>query len=157
MRYITPDDYARAKANGLSRFLVQDRVYSYGWDVEKAVTTPKKISKNHGEWTNKALENGISRTTFYKRVSQGWSYEDAVSKPLVSPKESQLRSADVQRTYPKAYGLIADAHGINRQTFRNRLKLGWPLITAATEPPMTRWERKAIRDARADGSRLQES
>lgn len=147
MRYITPDDYARAKANGLSKYLVQQRVYEYGWEVERAVTTPKKVRKNHGDWTKKAVENGISSSTFYKRVSQGWSYEDAVSKPLVPIQESHAKAAATQRTYPEAYGLIADAHGINRQTFRNRIKLGWSLYRAATEPAMSRWERKALRDA----------
>jgi hypothetical protein len=160
MQYITPNDYDIAEKNGLSKQLVYQRVYDYSWDVQDAITIPKRIRKNHGNWVKVALENGLSRSSFYGRLAEGMTAEEAATLPI-RPRLTMVElvriSSDSRRTYPKEYGILADANKINRQTFRERLKRGWTLEDAATYPVMQKGERKAIRDARANGSRLQES
>lgn len=42
---ITDEQYARAEANGISRRLLNDRVGTKGWDIERAINTPKMASK----------------------------------------------------------------------------------------------------------------
>lgn len=37
---ITVQEYEQAKANGISRELLQNRINTKGWDKEKAINTP---------------------------------------------------------------------------------------------------------------------
>lgn len=147
MQYISPEDYAIAERNGLSKELVYQRVYLYDWDVNTAITMPKRIRKDRGDWMKVALSNGIKPNTFYGRLSRGWDIEKAASAALVSHKESIKKAHDSKRGYPKEYGLLADANGISRTGFRERLKRGWTLEDAATYPVMQKGERRATRDA----------
>lgn len=159
MQYITPQDYETAAANGLSTYLVRQRVYT-GWSVEDAVTIPKRIKVNHGNWVKVALENGLSHSTFYNRIARGMAACDAATTPLkpqVTMSELVEISANKRRTYPKEYGILADANGISRTGFRERLRRGWTLEDAATYPVMQKGERKVIRDARDNNSQLRNS
>lgn len=92
MIYITDEQYKKGIENGLKKITIYRRVYQYGWDIEKAITTPV-ISREHRsrkhpkKYTDLALSNGICLITFYSRLSKGWSYEDAATKPLKSRRE----------------------------------------------------------------------
>jgi len=83
--FILDKHYEQAKANGISRQRLQERVYRYDWDIERAVTQrigKKKMDfdRKHGEWMHMAEHNGISRYTFYSRLKCGWSYHLAATK-----------------------------------------------------------------------------
>ncbi|HDR8076536.1 MULTISPECIES: hypothetical protein [Bacillaceae] len=86
MHFIILDKhYKTAKSNGISKKRVQQRVFRYEWDVERAITQPigkKKMEfdRKHGNWMHVAEQNGISRDTFYSRLKRGWSYELAATK-----------------------------------------------------------------------------
>lgn len=83
---ILDEHYKTAKSNGISKKRLQQRVYRYDWDIDRAMTQPigtKKMDfdRKHGEWMHIAEQNGISRYTFYSRLKRGWSYELAATKP----------------------------------------------------------------------------
>ena len=42
MDYLTDDDYAVAKANGITYKAAYARVYRYGWRIKDAITAPLK-------------------------------------------------------------------------------------------------------------------
>lgn len=87
MIYITEEQYRIGIENGIKKPTIYRRVYQYGWDVEKAITTPV-ISREHRsrkhpkEYTDLALKNGICMVTFYSRLKKGWGYKLAATKPL---------------------------------------------------------------------------
>ena len=84
-----------AKNNGICYRLFFQRVNVLGWDMDKASMKPpqtaeeKKIQlvearrKYPEEYVNLAAKNGIKYTTFRRRILNGWSIEDATTKPLV--------------------------------------------------------------------------
>lgn len=39
-QYITDDDVATAKVNGICKSTLVNRVRTYGWDIERAITQP---------------------------------------------------------------------------------------------------------------------
>jgi len=83
--YITPDEYERAERNGICYDLLNSRVRALGWNIERAINTPvkrKSTYKNHGSYTQTALENNISLSTYYERVRGGMSKEEASTKPI---------------------------------------------------------------------------
>lgn len=47
--------------------------------LERALTTEANTLK---EWADKAVENGVSRTTFYRRMRKGWTTKDAAITPV---------------------------------------------------------------------------
>ena len=54
-----------------------------GWSREKIVTTPKQGTRSaNKEYIKRALENGISQSTYYGRLRYGWSRERACTEPV---------------------------------------------------------------------------
>ena len=43
---ITPEDYAKAEANGISKDALVSRIYVLKWNMEKATTTPTRSKKS---------------------------------------------------------------------------------------------------------------
>lgn len=83
---ILDEHYKKAESNGINRRRLQERVYRYDWDIERATTQPLgtkivNFDKKHGNWMHVAEQNGISRDTFYSRLKRGWSYETSATKP----------------------------------------------------------------------------
>lgn len=78
------EHYEIAEKNGISKENVYQRVKSYGWSIERAITTPigsRWLGKYKG-FHKTALKNGISLNSFYSRVRLGWKLEDAATKPI---------------------------------------------------------------------------
>ena len=74
------------------------------------------------------IENGIKKSTIYRRVYQyGWDIEKAITVPVI---DREHRS----RKYPKKYTDLALSNGICLVTFYSRLKKGWSFEEAATRP-----------------------
>ncbi|MBD7914544.1 hypothetical protein H9660_05245 [Clostridium sp. Sa3CUN1] len=93
MIYITDEQYEIGIKNGIKKFTIYSRVYHYGWDIEKAITTPPikrecKARKYPKKYTDLALENGICLITFYARVRKGWSLEDAATVKLLTNRKT---------------------------------------------------------------------
>lgn len=79
-----------------------------------------------------AQENGIGRTTAYRRFYEyGWSRDRTIQEPI-NPK--QKYDYDKWKDHCEKYGVSID-------TFRYRVKNGWTKRKAATTPPMTSKDR----------------
>jgi hypothetical protein len=87
---LTAEQVETAKKNGIAYATCYKRVYSYGWDVDKAVSEP--TGERFGNPREKgfiftktqretARKNGIKTTTMYERRQRGWSIEEAISIP----------------------------------------------------------------------------
>lgn len=141
--YISPEEYARAEANGVKRGTLESRIWQYGWKKELAITTPAKPLRYRKKWVALALESGISKRVFYNRVSKGWTPERASTQPLATKEDraAVLRlSNPAKRIYPQELIDQAAANGVSRNTFTKRMQAGWSLERAASEPLVSRKE-----------------
>lgn len=82
--YITPIDYEQADLNGISAQLLEQRVRTNLWDIDRAINTPKKNRKCHDQlwskWSRVAIENGVNRVTFTNRVCNlKWDEKEAAT------------------------------------------------------------------------------
>lgn len=138
--YISPENYARAAANGIRRLTLEYRVRTAAWPLERAITEPVPARQNHGHWTALAAANGISHQVFYGRLKRDWSYEQAATQPLTSRSQQQdlCRQAKFyQKRYPPEIVAQAEANGVSRQAFYGRVKRGWTIEAAASTPPIS--------------------
>ena len=85
--YITDEEYAIAEKHGISKDTLNFRIRRMGWDKEKALTTKTRKYTDRAKQVEIAKANGISRATFYDRLSDGWSAEDAYTIPVMSSKQ----------------------------------------------------------------------
>ena len=95
-----------ALSNGIQKNTFYQRVNGLGWDEERAATEPistriDSINKAAQERRVVPLEaeeiakrNGISVSTFSTRRRAGWSLEDAINTPVMTPKEAGRRAAE---------------------------------------------------------------
>lgn len=136
--YISPEEYERAAANGVSYRQLNWRIREAVWDKEKAITTPPRKLTDRSKWRKIAEENGISRELFYVRViNQGWDSQRAATTPLPTAEEktaSMRRAMDSRRVNPPEFIALAQENGIPYKTFNWRVKHGWGYERAATTP-----------------------
>ena len=88
--FTSEDKYIIVK-NGLTTRNVTERMYQ-GWTKEKAINTPKLDKtknlkpRNKYKYTNQETEiakkNGINKGTFYKRIANKWTVEEAFTIPI---------------------------------------------------------------------------
>ncbi|PER25404.1 hypothetical protein [Bacillus cereus] len=117
----TDKDYEVAARNGISKPNVNQRVNSYDWSIERAITEP--IQKKRGKENNRPLlviaeKNGISASTYYRRKREGMTEIEAATKP--KGHESFLK--------------IALENGISENCYRKRVQRGMNQYVAATKP-----------------------
>jgi hypothetical protein len=139
MYYLTKEDYARAKTNGISHATAYNRYYRLGYDLERALTEEpgsyERITPNMklwDEWKVIAEKNGISRQVFFNRMNaknkdgkKTWTAVEAATFP-----KGRKRGATLT---PELYAL-AEENGIPKMTLRNRLfNQHWKPYRAATE------------------------
>jgi hypothetical protein len=135
MYYLTGEDYATAKANGIPRAIVYNRYYRCNYDLKRALTEPvgayKRVTPNMKEWEkwkDIAESNGINKHTFYNRLNakvKKWTPKEAATHPVNLRRNTRI--------HPKIYSL-AEENGINILTLRNRVfNLHWTPYRAATE------------------------
>jgi hypothetical protein len=94
-KYITPEEYLIAEKNGISKKALEQRIRRYGWDKERALTTP--IMKREHELAHLAEQNGIPRRVFYMRLYRGWSVERASTEPLTTVVERIKRANEARK------------------------------------------------------------
>lgn len=118
---LTEEDYKTAEKNGISRKNVNQRVDLYDWSIERAITDPvKKRNKkdNNTRMLVIAGQNGISTSTYYRRIREGMPPRDAAMKPKGH----------------SAYIEVARENGINDICFYKRVERGMHPYLAATKP-----------------------
>ena len=134
--YITPEDFEKAKENGIPKDTVLTRVRMLGWDVDRAITKPpRKIRKFTKEEIKIMEENGIDRNTVSCRLNYGWTLEEAISRP---------KKPGRQYIYPEWVYEEANKNGIAYSTVNSRIKDGWDMKRACTERVKTRQESAKI-------------
>ncbi|MDA1541906.1 hypothetical protein ACTFOJ_26045 [Bacillus cereus group sp. MYBK77-1] len=118
----TEKDYEIAARNGISKANVNQRVYGYHWSVERAITEPlqnKKGKENNRHLVCIAEKNGISASTYYRRIrEEGMTEIEAATK---------LKKHEV-------YLKIASENGISENLYRKRVQRGMAKYEAATKP-----------------------
>ncbi|HFJ9331842.1 TPA: hypothetical protein ACGW5B_005303 [Bacillus paranthracis] len=118
----TEKDYEIAARNGISKANVNQRVYGYHWSVERAITEPlqnKKGKENNRHLVCIAEKNGISASTYYRRIrEEGMTEIEAATK---------LKKHEV-------YLKIASENGISENLYHKRVQRGMPKYEAATKP-----------------------
>ena len=79
-KYVTDEQYEIAEKNGISRATVTQRVVTYIWPVERAITEPvRKVRRFTEEEKMLMQENKLKYNTVYSRKKAGWS-EDEIFK-----------------------------------------------------------------------------
>lgn len=83
-----------AEKYGTNYNLLHDRYRKYGWEFERALLTPAEdwnITINDethciAEW---ARIKNIKSGTIFARIRQGWSKEDAITKPIRAQRKTE--------------------------------------------------------------------
>lgn len=131
--YITPQDYEDAEKNGICKDTLETRVRKLGWSVKKAKT--KEVRKKY-EISEELLEiaksKGITRGVIADRLRQGWSIEEACTRP---------KKGGRQRKYPDWVYELADKNNISYSTVNHRILSGWNFEEACTIATMSQGER----------------
>lgn len=147
--YISPEEYDAAARIGVTRKALYQRVMVYGWDKERAVTTPPDprnvCTKAYSKWLKVAKNNGISSSAFAARVNRlKWEPERAATTPLLTHEESLKRAHAKVSKYAEAKK-IAVQNGINPSTFLTRMHQGWDINEAMTRPANKRNRRSVVK------------
>ena len=110
--YITPEDFEKAKENGIHKETVITRVRKLGWDVDKAITKPaRKKRKFTKEEIEIMEENGIDRNTAVCRLNYGWTVEEAISRMKGIPCGTRSTSCPDQLAIALEQALQAEKRG----------------------------------------------
>lgn len=136
--YISPKEFEEAEKYGISRQRLMVRVRSQGWSKDKAIHTPPKIGIDRKYWVAIALENGISKKTFYQRVNKNkWCPKRAATVPVIKDHHEigSMRKKGIK--YSKEILNSCAENGISREVFYARIKRGWAVDLACTRPPLT--------------------
>lgn len=80
------------RENGIPEATFRTRVKKGKWDIERAATEPVIVvqirNRKYSDEVYRALErNGISRQMFYRRISQGWALERAMTEKPYTTEE----------------------------------------------------------------------
>ena len=130
--YITPEDFEKAKENGIHKDTVLTRVRKVGWDIDRAITKPVRSKRKFTEEQIKIMEeNGVDRNTASCRLKWGWSLEEALTRP---------KKRGRQYVYPEWVYKEANKNGISYSALGNRIRSGMSLEEACTKKIITKLE-----------------
>lgn len=138
--YITPDEYERAKSNGISGKTLDYRIREALWDKEEAITSTIQVNKVYPKEIKEiAEENGVSMSTLKSRVNlMGWDMLRAAITPVMDKRQNIYKAIPKVRKYPKEIIEKARLNGIPDKCFYNRItKYKWSIEKACTTPVMT--------------------
>lgn len=125
--YLTPEDYAIARGNGIKYHVAYERFYKYGWDKQRTITEPLKKEILWDKYKEKALANDVSYQRFRARIRDGKTPEEAIAMGRLAGKDKTRLPAEVYER--------AEANGIKKGTMKHRIyRLGWDIERAITEP-----------------------
>lgn len=142
--YITPEDYVTAESNGLPAALVEQRAWFYDWDIDRAVTEPKRVLKCFSatweKWREVAEENGITRAMLSNRIrSLGWDEEEAATVKKGQARPSGKWTPDEIATAERN-GIAGNSMSLVSIRIK---KLRWSKEAALNTPKLSREERAA--------------
>lgn len=137
-RTLTDEEIKQAAENGISYATLHARVSKYGWDVERAVTTPiiprserakMQQSKIPQHLKEKAFKNNIPHSVLYHRLFvHGWDSKRAVTEPV---GRKQMLTDEQERKRIE--------NGISINTVSSRIyRYGWNADKAVTVTPTPR-------------------
>lgn len=133
--FLLEEDFLTAEANGINRRLATQRVDSYGWDVERAITEPvntrnEAFQREWVVWEATAKQNHVTRDNFYNRTRiRGMGAEEAATKPVRKSKRTDEQLAGMAKI------------GLYPNLVSTRIhKLGWSEEEALTTPKVTQKE-----------------
>jgi len=86
-------------------------------------------------WRSVGRSNGVSEPTFWRRLKEGWSVEDAVlTEPLKQSKPVEYEGV-VYPSYGAAWrALCGISSGVSYKTFMYRMGHGWSIGSALHTP-----------------------
>lgn len=113
-----------AYSNNVSYPVVRYRLEKLGWTLEKAATTPPTAKKTAEEVRLKKYAQSIIR-----ELSLDASVEEV--QEIILAKRAHKKQL-------KEYRDIAKKNGINYMCFALRVRSGWPMERATTQPPQHR-------------------
>lgn len=126
---------ALAMAYGISQSVLQHRLNSLNWPLEKALTTPtsKKVQDHLGNWYEgqgaMAIHYGIEKATLSNRLNNlNWPLEKALTTPTSEKVQDHLGNWYESQT------AMAKHYNQTPETLRFRLLHGWGLEEALTIP-----------------------
>lgn len=136
---ISKEQYAIARANGISSDTAYNRVYAYGWEIEKAITQPVK-KRVFVDYSKELEERGISKSIYYNRILRGWDPERAATETTeeAMKRVASKRRVTPKRKYPVEYIKLAESNGVSYNMFADRVRAGWTMQDAATLPKGTK-------------------
>ncbi|MFJ5625420.1 hypothetical protein ACIQD3_22585 [Peribacillus loiseleuriae] len=136
MEYLTDEDFAVAKANGIAYATAYQRYYLSGWTKENATTIPVNGAL-WAKWRKTAEKNGVGYVTFWKRLRSGHSPKVAAT---AKPGEFQFKK---KHPFTKEEFDIAKVNGIAPATAIERWRRGWAKDKAITFPVQTQFRKKS--------------
>ncbi|WP_417861900.1 hypothetical protein [Vreelandella venusta] len=83
--------------------------------------------RSRKQWYELAAKNGISKALFYNRLQQGWTKQDAATKPK---GKYVLKNRPPKSEITK----LAEKSGLSYSTIHSRLNRGWSVEAATTTP-----------------------
>jgi hypothetical protein len=78
--YLTPEDFAIARKNGISYRRAYERFYRYNYDKQRAITEPIR-PKEHSLYAKYKHICVVSRLSFNIRIAKGMTPEEAATTP----------------------------------------------------------------------------
>jgi hypothetical protein len=129
MEYLTPEDIAIAKSNGISYERVNKRFYQSGWTKERSIT--EVVKKKVLVWEKYKDISLVAQGTFYDRIKKGMTPEQAALTPPVPNGGRLFRSVKVTAEMIE----IAAKNGIGKNTLIRRVRYyKWDAERAVSEP-----------------------
>ncbi|OOZ79424.1 hypothetical protein BHL35_15745 [Bacillus cereus] len=141
--YITPEDFKRAEGNGISNDTLRQRVYSYGWPKEKAITKPVSYGTGWKDYKDIAEEYGICYRTFVDRRKRGMDPYEAATKPVMKKSDSirlVVRASKTDTVFIDEQVRRAKQNGVSREILWDRVKRrrqNWDIEVAINTPAFT--------------------
>lgn len=142
--FLTEGDYKKAKENGISRELADDRFYEQGM-TKKQTLKPIKTEVEKKEFTKEekrkylkiALANDINYQTYMRRLRVGWEIEKASTIPMGTRNGLETFASKERKYINKAMEI-----GISYDNYYSRRRIGWSKERASTTPIRKYKERK---------------
>lgn len=134
--WLTKEDYATAKANGISYKTAYQRFHDYGWDKERTITekVKPKAGKLWLQFKDTCKQNNVDSALFNTRLGHGWTPERASSTPRMTREDRNKQRAEKWELEKPDSLRLAEQNGISYKVWYRRMKLGWDPMDAATVP-----------------------
>ncbi|MFK0524787.1 hypothetical protein ACINKY_21540 [Paenibacillus illinoisensis] len=128
--------YEKAEKNGVKRYVLALRIRALGWSAKTAIETPTTKKMKHGDWPDRAVANGINKSSYYRRVSEGLTPEEAATTPT---KGRVDKNGNAKPSWKEMKGRAAQ-NNVSYSTYMRRLSAGETPEQAVSRPPMSQSE-----------------